>query len=744
MLDTDTLRSTFITYSTIYKNAFRPTPTKVLVRRADSSSDNNSSASKTKNTKCTGSKQECELPANNKRTTSITVGVAVAVPVAFVAILLCIILYIIYKRSKKEEQEDNDPEFEGDSEYLPQHNTYEINHQLSSSDSNQYITEKNNHAFYNDMPMAPPSAAIQQYPHPMPNPFSNRNSSWTTDPFQLPETENVESLREFAKQVQNDGLGGYQLASRNGSQLSLHNRSMNMDQASLTSVNRMSNMRVITNHSGSANPVIITNGSTNGHIVSTFNSKNGSPLKDVSSINKNEEKNNFVNMDPEKLTFVQNVQPIDHEDEDNFDFEYRNDRDNITNDNNINNNHNNSNINQEKLSDKIDENKYEYTDRHRLDNEREYASTLPLSLEEENIQRMKSIYKVYLDKDENIYELTNKKVDDHEDMNNMNISSNVNPQEYNNRDFSNNLTSSIHDLSNSILENQNVNKSQVKIEGYDEQDVEHNKDNEYNDLNDNRISHRVASSIYSEIPSSAYIPTSSQLPVQQQQQCGYDYNSNIPMQQPQFYNNYPPLPNIPSQYVHPQTLEEIDELPIPAKLIHSNSSHSLTSFRQASKFQQPQSQLQLPGLQPARINGTAVNPMDHPEMFYSNNADEIYNGHFQQQPQYPNNSSMSFVSNNSQMSNIASPYQMRKCIVMTNPAELQVSTTFKPAGSIRNLGPQQQQGDPYTQHIHSRVSGILENNDMIQPPSMGGILPRSGSQEDLRKQLGSSNNYNIK
>lgn len=744
MADIDTLEPKIITYSTIYKKTYHTAPTRVLMKRADSSSSSSSSsASKTKSTKCTGSKQECELPTNSKRTTAITVGVAVAVPVAVVAILLCIILYIVYKRSKQEEQEDNDPEFEGDSEYLPQHNTYEANHQFSLSDSNQYAPEKNNHAFYNGMPMAPPGASIQQYPHPMTNPFNNRNSSWTTDPFQLPEIENVESLREFAKQVQNDRLGGYQLASRNGSQISLHNRSMTMDQASFASANRLSNVRVMTNHSGSSNPAIVSNAFISGNNVATFNSRNESPLKDVSSTNEIEEEKNSESMSPEKVTFLQEVQPIKDEEEENFDFEYRNDKENIT--DNYNNNNNNSNINPKEQSNRIDENKDSSTNQPQLDDEREYASTLPLSPEEENVQRMKSIYKVYLDKDENTNDLTNKNFDDHEVTKKINIASNMKPQELNNKEFSKDLTFPIEESSNPILENQNVSVSQVKSEGYEEHEIENHKNNGYNDLDNNRISHRVASSIYSEIPPSAYIPTQPQLQTQsQQQQYGHGYNPNIPTPQPPFYNNYPPLPNIPSQYVHPQTLEEIDELPMPAKLMHSNSSHSLTSFKQASKFQQLQSQSQLPGLQTARINGTAVNPMDHPEMFYSNNADEMYGGHFQQQPQYPNNSSMSFVSNTSQMSNIPSPYQMRKSIVMTNPAELQVSTTFKPAGSIRNLGPSQQQSDPYTQQIHSRVSGILEHNDMIQPPSMGGILPHSGSQEDLRKQLGSSNNYNIK
>lgn len=740
VVDTPILRSGIVSYSTLSKKTYHTTPTKVLLKRDDSTSStttSSSSASKTKTAKCTGSKQECELPTNSSRTTAITVGVAVAVPVVVVAILLCVILYIVYKRSKKEEQEDNDPEFEGDSEYLPQHNTYEMNQQFSSSDSNQNPPEKNNHAFYNGMSMAPPGASMQQYPHPAANPFDNRNSSWTTDPFQLPETENVESLREFAKHVQNDGLGGYQLASRNGSQLSLPTRTMNIDQASFSSANRSSNMHVMANQSGPSNPAVVTNGSIGDNNASNLNSRNGSPLKDVSTIPRIEERDGSEYMVPEKLTFSQEVQSVENDDEENFDFEYRNNTDHDTN--------NYNNINQENQSDEREENEYNATNPHQLENEKEYASSSPLSPEEENVQRMKSIYKVYLDKDENAQDHSTTKPFNNKNAGNINTAIETNPHELNNNDFSNNEMLPAQNSNEPMLGDQNVNIPQVKVERYDGQEITNDENNVYNDMDNNRISHRIASSIYSEIPPSAYIPNQQQWQQQQQQQYGYyNYNPNMTMQQPQFYNNYPPLPNMPSQYVHPQTLEEIDELPMPSKLVHSGSSHSLTSFKAKSKLQNQQQQTQSPlhGLQPVIINGTAVNPMDHPEMFYSNNIDEMENGHFQQQAQYPNNSSMSFTSSSNHMNSVPSPYQMRKSIVMTNPAELQVSTTFKPAGSIRNLGPQQQ-SDPYTQQIHSRVSGILDNSDMIQPPSMGGILPHSGSQEDLRKQLGSSDNYNL-
>lgn len=754
--------SPVVYYSTIRDIRYDITPTRTLVKRSDDSSDSSSTSkhatkSKSEDSKCTGSKQQCELPTNSKHTTAVTVGVAVAIPVFVVIVILCAILYVVYKRSKREAQEDNDPDFEGDSEYLPHQNTYEMHNQYSSSDSNQVMKEKVDQAFYNGMSMAPPGASMQQYPQRgsmgtgfgsmPPNPFennnggnTNRNSSWTADPFQLPETENADSLREFAKQIQNDGLGGYQLASRNSSQVSLHN-----DQTSFVSTNRLSNMRIMTNHSDMNNPILVPNETSDDKIrmISQTASRHTSPLKndhgtnhlveDTDTTNYND---NTQNLSSRKLDFTEEVETFGNNEnnfvDDGFEFE-------------VNDNNNN----------RVEPQHLVVNDKEVNDDE--YATNIPLTPEEENIQRMKSIYKVYLDKNEvtgqdprlsyNEYEMEDPDTiqEPHDDIPPQ-------PQPQPQQEF----VDTSPQKESQVTEQSKVNIPQIQIQQDMTENVQPSTElNDESNLNDNRISHRIASSIYSEAPVQAYQSQYQQQfnynPQQQQQQYGYDQQPAYDMMQQggynqqQMYNNYPPLPNMPSQYIHPQTLEHIDELPMPSKLINSNSSHSLTSFKQGNK----QQQLQQMNLQTARLNGTALNPMDHPDMFYSNNGDQMY-GMNMQQPQYPGNSSMSFVSNNSQSSKGPSPHQLRKSVVMTNPAELQMATTYKPAGSIRNLGGNgminNDQMDPYyqqQQQINSRVSGLLENNDMVQPPSVGGILPHSGSQDDLRKQLGSSDNYNV-
>ena len=260
-------------------------------------------------------------------------------------------------------------------------------------------------------------------------------------------------------------------------------------------------------------------------------------------------------------------------------------------------------------------------------------------------------------------------------------------------------------------------------------------------------SYRPPSSIYSEAPG----PTHFQQQNYQQHQLPQGYNmQQLQAQwggnpQGQYYQQeYLPqeyyMQSIPYQHGHPQTLEEIGELPTPAKLVNSSSLHSLTSFRGPSKPQYGQQ------LQPASINGTALNPMDHPEMFYLSNTEPS----FTQDQQTRNSDSTSSLSKNGSSTSALLPFQLRTSVVMTNPAEVDSNNSYKPAGSIRKFNDTNgrnnsftTQTNPYQQMLESRVSGILEPTDVIQPVSMSNILPHSGSQEDLRKQLGTSDKYKI-
>ncbi|KAL6946873.1 hypothetical protein ACO0QE_001725 [Hanseniaspora vineae] len=198
----------------------------------------------------------------------------------------------------------------------------------------------------------------------------------------------------------------------------------------------------------------------------------------------------------------------------------------------------------------------------------------------------------------------------------------------------------------------------------------------------------------------------------------------------QFMPVQPPnLQNLPYHHMHPQTRENLEELPTPSTLTHSDSIHSLTSFK-------PQSRT---GTMTNSNNpfNKAFNPIDNPEIsFYSSNA-----GSTTPMNNYPNTMGDSYEGGtkpNVSGSKVL-PHHLRNSIVMTNPMELgQTMKTYKPAGSFRkNQMFQQQQmyGNQYG--ADPRVSTLIDDMDMQVPVKLtGNLLPhRMGSKDDLRRQL---------
>lgn len=705
-----------------------------LTRRDDDDSSS-SSASSTKNSKsakCTGTKQQCQLPTDSDHSTSVTVGVAVAVPVGVIIIVLAVILYIVYRRSKKEAEEDNDPDFEGDSEFLPAMKDYSsgMNHPYSS-DSQQDFMEK----------------TLQQTPS---DPFaSSMNGSkyntrsvtpsapgrpWYVDPFQLPQESNdSNSLRDFAMRVQEDGLGGYKVAadSRNASQTSLH-----LDNFSNRTPMRASSRFQENESFLSHNSPIHNNQISRGSAAAGANKQSAFPNEVTDSASVSEDAG--VSKDSSESPS-----------NDAFEFEFDN---------------GSEKTHRKSLQFGTDDD-YELQDikepQHvddgsgsKSEDDDYYVSRLSPN-EEEDIKRMKSIYQVYLDRAK-----TMKKEQDKSDNAN-----DVFQDEIRVDSIDQNPLPSIK-----INNNENIDKIKVPEAKYLAQEALPLSDTNLGKYGPEMVqgqeqcpvrdtltvtdteaapSNRIASSIYSE----AIQPLNYQGQYQQQEQSpvygGYTqypangYSGNFQQQgyaapvapNSQWYGA--PVPQQHQQYNHPQTLETIGELPTPAYLAQSASSHSLTSFKKPNKQQLLQ-------LQTARLNGTALNPVDHPEMFYSPTNDTYYVP--QQQGQF-----MRFNENGA----APSPYQLRQSVVMTNPSDLTAKPSYKPAGSFRSVSATNSRNNSLTtqnnnylqqqqqQLYNSRVSGILEETDVVQPPSVGGILPHSGSQDDLRKQLGSSHNYTV-
>lgn len=368
------------------------------------------------------------------------------------------------------------------------------------------------------------------------------------------------------------------------------------------------------------------------------------------------------------------------------------------------------------------------------------------NVDEEGINRMHSIYNAYSNFDSNNPFLKDAKVQDDMEKQGLPVDSSIPEQGNHARDESTIRYTMADDLlptsvpkedTNSIEKETPIVKETADVETIIENFDTKKDKSQY--LSVGPITQRHASSVYSEIPSQLmtfaayqqnvdqqtqlqqYTPEQmEQMQLQMEQMQMQQYQAQMQMeQQMQMQYQMQQQQMQSNQYYHPQTLENIAELPTPTQLVASPSTHSLTSFKRKNK-QGP--------LQAYRVNGTALNPMDHPEMFYNQSYD---------QAQYQNQQ----VTNNGALM----PHQMRQSIVMTNPSSLSQSNRYKPAGSLRNISNPNSVNSGNNLQVptmnNSRVSGLLNAEDTLQPPSVGQILPHSGSSEDLRRQLGVSDNY---
>ncbi|QLL30313.1 hypothetical protein HG536_0A01300 [Torulaspora globosa] len=636
----------------------------VVKREAQSSGSSTSSG---KVAKCTGSESSCQKPSN---TSAVTVGVAVAIPVGCVLILFVVILWVVYRRNKKEAQEDNDPDFEGDTEYLPAAkgtNGYSLSTSSHSGDSQtpkEWAGDEESYFAGNSGRYLRGSESV-------------RNSqARNVDPFILPEA-NDDSLRDFARQLQNDEFGPYRIASNSNSratsQLSLPLEKNPMKVSSNVGSNVTRYTSADTNHTlGDATP-------TGDSTSSSEPPLNQSPVKSVTGDVTRKYAEDHSGLEAEHSKFDSTLdnqnshtRPTETS-HDNFNFEAR------------------EVLNQ--LDDSASPGEARDDDR-----------VISLSAkEEEDIRRMKSVYKVYLDRNGTVKQRPfdeSELQDDEEEQEAMAQSSNISET---NAGTQLRVASDSHRVASSIY-------SAPPPQSYPAQETQLNPENYYTD----------------------HSPTSQQYSNQPQNVAPYGYAQSYEQQQQYPPQHYPMQFSQQHQYAHPQTLETIGELPTPTNLPFSTSSHSLTSFRQKSK------QPQIAQLQTARINGTAVNPMDHPEMFYAQGNDSYTS--YQ-------------TANGSVVSQPAAPYQLRQSVVMTNPSDLTAAPRFRPAGSIRTASAANTRNNtitsrmnPYYQQQQAynlRVSGLLNEADVTQPPSVGQILPHSGSNEDLRRQIGGSHNYNV-
>ncbi|CAR26674.1 hypothetical protein ZYGR_0H04940 [Zygosaccharomyces rouxii] len=666
------------------------------------SDDSNSSSGGSDDSSSGGSDSDDSTvhKSKNDHTVGVAVGVAVGVPVFLVLVLLGILIWILYRRNKREAKNDHDPDFTGDIEDLSNLNQlYDDSHSSSAADEVKEMDDSDSYL--------PPRVKQRM----------TRQRIQSVDPFRIPERNDTTTIREFGRQ-HDDAYGPYKIAANNNN-LSSYELSYPRGGHHSYTFNALTSKEHV-------------------HVHNAATSRSSSISEGENADGEQEEEMLSVRQSPVKSVVGQVTKQYAEGDsgldasESRLDDSAARSRDALI----------QKNRSGEDKEPESNETSFE------VGNEDETVP--PLSeREEEDIKRMKSIYKVYYenrDKNKDIEKDMDTKVGQYPDLPTLDPSAGneeqpPEPQQLEQPKSSNLLT----------------------IPGG----------------NQDALAQR-ASSIYSAVPTHASVDRQNlqhgqqltleqqeqqlqqqeqQLRLQQQQwqQEEQQFQGQYPMQQPiydaqayaspQFFSqpSFTPQQYAPSQFsspmqyappqsnygysnmpqrAHPQTLESIDELPTPTNLPYSSSSLSLTSFKSRGR------QLAaLPALQAARVHGTALNPMDHPELFYAHNDDTTQTG------------------------SPLAPYKMRQSVVMTNPSELTLPTNFRPAGSIRNVSGMNTRNNSITTQMNpyyrqqaaynSRVSGLLAEEDVLQPPSTGGILPHTGSNDDLRRQLGSSHNYKI-
>ena len=193
-------------------------------------------------------------------------------------------------------------------------------------------------------------------------------------------------------------------------------------------------------------------------------------------------------------------------------------------------------------------------------------------------------------------------------------------------------------------------------------------------------------------------------------------------------DNLSVVPPLPQEFAHPQEKENVEVLPSPSNLPEAMTALSLTSFKKPTQARSPN----MTSLQQHSFN-RPFNPVDHPEAF-----------------QHEDTESQGLLAGENNPPSRILPHHLRQSVVMTHPMMLGQKPVFKPAGSFRQVSndrsnslSSQGKANASNWQANSRVSGLLELSDTMQPASVGIVLPSARSQNDLRKELEKSHNYSV-
>lgn len=671
---------------------------------SDSGSKSQSSSS-SKSSKCID-KQRCETGTN---ITGLTVGLSIGIPVFVFAIIIGFFVWRSYKKGKKESETDNDPDFYGETTMLPDYpNRF-------NRGNNNGFDEDDGVSFYSN-PFANDSA---RYPskvlnHPdMLNQNQNRAPSVSTtvrnDPyyesFKLPYQHNTgshHSLDEFAKEMGSE-YPAYHITSRPNSPY----RSAN---SSSINVSTNKNVRNLTEKTYSLEDPTTTD-SSQSYRESKFNTENvlgDSPLgknRESSSTDDDDYKDSYDNLDPNSGADKRQSQHYRQ----NSELSYIDEPEVLTN-----------SFEQETGAEELPEPKSK-----EVSPVKKVTVSAPLKDaeeedEDEDIKRMKSVYRVYFDR-ENSIKKPNSNVPQSDVPPLPKVDTEQLPEPelkvYENEDEANTSLSSLDPKQNSSSNLLSVAPQQ-------------------NDESTFAAKHRAVSSIYSTIPlaqfddqpqppQQAYYQQNPRYhPQQQQQQPQHIYQPPYPQGQYQQHSQ-PPSPQLSHQpQFAPPPLEPLQSLPTPNKMDY-NSIVTQTDYA-------PKKSLTTGNKKPD-LSIKPFNPLHYSDQIFTPTSPiSPPSQQFPQQPQASFNSS-------SGDRNITppSPHHIRQSIVMMNPVEIGKQRIYRPAGSFSQMNSANS-----SRNASLTSQSAYTSQDVYQAPSSA-ELPRSGSQADLRKQLGASDNYNF-
>lgn len=724
-------------------------------------------------------KQRCETSAN---TTPLTIGLSIALPVFVFALIIGVFAIRNYRKGKKEAENDDDPDFYGETTILPDYPTrsdphygpntsqaglsFPPNTQVQDSGSfysNPFQGENNRYPANVANPHFPSGVSGQYDNVSVNNSLNQPDTKYGS--YSLPYQHNMgskQSLDAFAKQIGSE-YTAYQLgtpnsrpssrvSSRHTSRHGSPHRSLPV-QDNQSFDDSIGDKKGNQGDIGSTLKISSTNEDALEHYVSNTNvhtATSGSHLdEDSFTVDSGDEEGIFKDsyadpqysqtnlLQPEEsnthrrniseFSYIANDPEVLHREEEkgmakspfqgNLNFAAQNE-----------------------IVESVDpEEKFQFEKATTPSKENVQVDALndtgdkPTGEDEdENVQRIKSVYRIYFDRENSIRSkrTTMGPIDANEEVPPLPQIDTSLVQGEEIRDDQTEQTN-IGNESSQSDELPAAESSHLTVEG-----------------TNNEKSHRVVSSIYSTIPLAKFDENgqiAQPLPHQDNQQQYDQYEQQqqygryqLQEQYNQFYDpkyaaaqNQVPYAQYPSQppsmnqqpYFVPQQaqpLQPAQVIPNPTKIDYDSVIGNPVYAPKKSLTTAARPQLEV----------KPFNPLHYSDKIFSPTSPVIPSS-----PSFSNSGSQFELPQQA----APSPHHIRQSIVMVDPVEIGAAKLYRPAGSFTRELHSANSSRSGSISSQSGTRGAFYNPD----GSRNEVLPRAGSQMDLRKQLGSSKNYNF-